>query len=37
YFIKKFLKKAKNYLTENGTIYMEFDFLQKGIKEIFST
>ena len=35
YFIKKFLKKAKNYLTENGTIYMEFYFLQKGKIEKF--
>ncbi len=29
YFIKKFLKQAKDYLKENGIIYMEFDSLQK--------
>jgi release factor glutamine methyltransferase len=29
FFIKRFLKQAKNYLTEKGIIYMEFDSLQK--------
>ncbi len=28
--IEKFLSQAKNYLTENGFIYMEFDTLQKS-------
>ncbi|MEK7061798.1 MAG: HemK family protein methyltransferase [Patescibacteria group bacterium] len=29
FYIKKFLKKAKNYLNKNGNIYMEFDAMQK--------
>lgn len=33
FYIKKFLAKAKNFLHQNGTIYMEFDFVQKNAIE----
>ena len=29
YFIEKFLEKAKNYLAEDGVIYLEFGYNQK--------
>lgn len=29
FYINKFLKESKKYLNKNGTIYMEFDFIQK--------